>query len=345
MHPAMDGDLARSGALHPPELPPYRPPSEAESVLVRVTRGCAWNRCTFCGMYKRIRFEVRSLEEIEGDLPALREMWPQARSIFLADSDSLVHPALPAIVRATRRAFPEAERITSYTRLHTLWRRTPEWLAELRQAGLHRVHAGLESGSPAILSACRKGVTPEQAIEGSRRAIEAGFELSLYVLCGLGGEDAWEEHAVESARVVAAAVPHFLRLRSLALLRGTPLHDDWGAHRFAPASALTRLRETRRLTHEILQRLPTSLAGRGASGEPGAGAEGAIAREIELTSDHFTNYVWADGELVYGGINGYLPSDGPLLLSTLDRAIEIVAAGRRVEDASALALRGRVPML
>ena len=320
--------------MRPPELPPYRPPSEAESVLVRVTRGCAWNRCTFCGMYKQTRFNVRAPEEIAADLPALRAMWPRARSVFLSDADPLKHPKLPEIVRRVRDAFPEAERITAYTRLHTLWHKPPEWLREVRAAGLTRLHAGLESGSPRILEACRKGVTPEMAIGGSRKAVEAGFELSLYLLCGLGGEAAWEEHAVESARVVAAAGPHITRLRSLALMTNTPLYETWKAGVFPPAAPLTRLRETRRLVAELAERLSA----------PGARAP-AGEREMELSSDHVTNYVWADGELVYGGVNGYLPSDAELLLSTLDDAIRIVERASRVEDAAALALRGRFTQL
>jgi coproporphyrinogen III oxidase-like Fe-S oxidoreductase len=280
-------------------------------------------------MYKSTRFTARTPEEIAADLPALRALWPRARTVFLADSDSLTHPRLPEIVSAVRRAFPEADRITSYARLHTLWRRTPEWLGRVRRAGVTRIHAGLESGAPRILEACRKGVTPEQAIEGSRNAIDAGFELSLYVLCGLGGEDDWEEHARESARVVAEVVPHFLRLRSLALLPGTPLHAAWAEGRFAPAGPRTRLLETRRLVAETAERLA-------AAGAP---------REVELTSDHLTNYVWADGELVYGGVNGYLPGDARLLLSAIDGALAAVDTAGRAEDVGALALRGRVPRL
>lgn len=315
--------------MRPPELPPYRPPSEAESVLVRVTRGCAWNRCTFCGMYKQTRFNVRAPEAIAADLPALREMWPQARSVFLADADPLKHPKLPEIVRLVRAAFPAAERMTAYTRLHTLAHKTPGWLGELREAGLTRLHAGLESGSARILEACRKGVTPDMAVTGSRQAIGAGFELSLYLLCGLGGEDAWEEHAVESARVVAAAAPHITRLRSLALMTNTPLYETWKAGEFRPAAPLTRLRETRRFVAELAERLPA---------RPGD-------RETELSSDHVTNYVWADGELVFGGVNGYLPSDAELLLATIDDAIRIVERAQRVEDAASLALRGRFTQL
>ena len=101
---------------HVPDFPPYRPPSEAGSVLVRVTRGCPWNRCTFCDMYKRCAFEVRSLEEIEADLEVLREAFPSAHSIFLADSDGLAHPRILEVVEAVSRTFPEAERMTTASR-------------------------------------------------------------------------------------------------------------------------------------------------------------------------------------------------------------------------------------
>ena len=356
-----------------PELPPYRPPSEAASILVRVTRGCAWNRCAFCQMYKALRFSIRSLEEIEADLAAWRQglgverpegtverpgsalgqadspdeaqdaappdasAQPTATAIFLGDADALVHPELPAIVRSVRRAFPEAERITAYGRLHTLWRRTPEFLRSLREAGLDRIHAGLESGAAATLAQMHKGIDPGRAIEGARKALAAGFELSLYVLLGLGGEDAWEAHARESARVVAAAPPHFLRLRSLVVLPGTPLHERWLAGSYSPASPITRLRETRLFVDELCARLEPSRP----QDEPLPPA----AVEIKIRSDHFSNYVWGDGRLIYEGIRGRLPADHVLLRSTLDAAIAAAGECRRVLDPGALALQGRAQSL
>ena len=357
-----------------PELPPYRPPSEAASILVRVTRGCAWNRCAFCQMYKALRFSIRSLEEIEADLAAWRQALiagqPEgarerpdgahepadspneppdgaqpdapvqpvaAPAIFLGDADALVHPELPAIVRSVRRAFPEAERITAYGRLHTLWRRTPEFLRSLREAGLDRIHAGLESGAAATLAQMHKGIDPGRAIEGARKALAAGFELSLYVLLGLGGEDAWEAHARESARVVAAAPPHFLRLRSLVVLPGTPLHERWLAGSYSPASPITRLRETRLFVDELCARLEPSRP----QDEPLPPA----AVEIKIRSDHFSNYVWGDGRLIYEGIRGRLPADHALLRSTLDAAIAAAGECRRVLDPGALALQGRAQSL
>ncbi|MFH1144208.1 MAG: radical SAM protein [Candidatus Eisenbacteria bacterium] len=336
-------------ATHAPELPPYRPPSEAGSILIRVTRGCAWNRCTFCGMYKSERFSIRSLAEVEEDLEALkralpgdipstpgpagargRRRTPSGSSVFLGDSDCLVHPELLAIVSAVRRTFPDAARITAYTRLHTLWRRAPAYLRALREAGLSRVHAGLESGASEVLARTCKGIDPARAIEGAQQARAAGFELSLYVLSGLGGEEGWEAHARESARVVAAAPPRFLRLRSLVVLPGTPLEELRHAQGFTPVSPLARLRETRLLVAELASRMS---------------AQAAPASEIELCSDHFSNYIWGDGELIYGGVNGYLPSDRDLLLAMLDETLATATAKRKLVDPGSFAARGRAPGL
>lgn len=288
-------------------------------MLVRVTRGCAWNRCTFCGMYRQLKLELRTPEEIEKDLASLRQIYPRADSVFLADSDSLIHPKLPEIVRLVTRAFPEAARITSYVRLNTLRKKKAPWLAELREAGLSRLHAGLESGSARILERTRKGIDPEKAISGSRAAIEAGFELSLYVLCGLGGEDDWEEHADGTAEVVRAVWPHFVRLRTLILLPESDLATEHRRGRFEPASALTRLREVR-------------LFLQGLKGK---------TRPLHIASDHFSNLVWADKRRIYDGIEGVLPGDGPAMLAELDLAIELGRAAKEVVDPGALARSGR----
>lgn len=299
-------------------------------MLVRVTRGCPWNRCAFCDMYKQLRFEVREVAEIARDIEALREVWPHARSIFLADSDALVHPRLREIVELVHQTFPEANRVTSYSRLSTLRRLSMEKLVALREAGLTRVHAGLESGSARVLERASKGLTPEHAIRGGRRAVEAGFNVCLYVLCGLGGEDDWQEHARETARVIAEIRPQFVRLRSLALLPGTPLHQEWETKRFQPITPLTRLRETRMLVERLAQEMARAS---GASGE------------IEIVSDHFTNYVWVDGELVFGGVNGFVPADAVLMTAEIDRVIHAAQSGSAIIDVGTRARTGRVPHL
>jgi hypothetical protein len=315
--------------LHIPDAPPYRPPSEAESVLVRVTRGCAWNRCAFCGMYKTLKFEARPLEEIEADLVVLRQQWPRAESVFLADSDALVHPKIVPIVEAVRRTFPEAQRVTTYTRMHTLRQKPLATLQAMRAAGLTRVHTGLESGAREILERVCKGATPETAIEAGQKAIAAGFNLCCYVLSGLGGEPDWELHAAGTADVLAAIAPHFVRLRSLVLLPGSPLHEAWRAGEFTPISPRTRLRETGRLLTGLL----AGLLAQAPAQSP--------AHEMEVASDHFSNYIWADGELIYGGVNGFVPHDGPLMLAALREAAEAADVARQVYDPSTLALNGK----
>ena len=312
-----------------PEFPPYRPPSEADSVLVRVTRGCKWNRCEFCGMYSDVPFERRALDEVLRDVAAWGELHPRARSVFLADADSLLHPELVEIVREVRRVFPRAERVTSYVRLTTLRRRTTDELAALREAGLTRLHAGLESGSERVLARVKKALRPELAIEGARRAMEAGFELSLYILCGLGGEDDWEEHGRASGRVVASIGPHFLRLRSRLLFPGTPLHHAWQAGTFHPASPVTRLREARVMLEELVR-----------NGAPSAGGP---PRETRVCSDHFSNVVWADRRQVFAGLDGRLPGDEARLFATVERALAAVEAATEVADPASLARAGRLP--
>ncbi len=317
--------------FHVPEQPPYRPPSEAGSLLVRVTRGCAWNRCAFCTMYKQLSFSARDLEEIVKDLRSLRTLYPAVHSIFLADADSLTHPRLIEVVSSVKQIFPEAERITTYARLSSLRRCTEDQLSALREAGLDRIHAGLESGSKKVLKLVRKGLHPDQVAAAGQRAMAAGFELSLYVLSGLGGEDLWEDHAIETARVIGATWPHFLRLRSLALLPGSPLSDEQRAGRFQPASPLTRLREVRLMT----ARLPLT-----APADRGLG-ERQTDHELEITSDHFSNMAWADGEIAYGGINGFIPSDREMLLETLDKAIAELEGARQATDPGTLVLGGK----
>ncbi|HSO63422.1 MAG TPA: radical SAM protein, partial [Desulfobacterales bacterium] len=122
-----------------------------------------------------------------------------------------------------RRTFPEIKRVTTYSRSRTVARKPADALKRIREAGLDRVHIGLESGSDAVLKLVKKGVTAEQQVEAGRRLIEAGMEVSEYVMPGLGGQTLWREHAVETARVLNRINPHFIRLRSLRVPARVPL--------------------------------------------------------------------------------------------------------------------------
>ena len=145
---------------------------------------------------------------------------------FLQDADNLIMRTddLIEVLAFLRRTFPEIKRVTTYSRSRTVTRKPADTLTRIRAAGLDRVHIGLESGSDAVLKLMKKGVTADQHVEAGRRLIEAGMEVSEYVMPGLGGQDLWREHAVETARVLNRINPHFIRLRSLRVPARVPLH-------------------------------------------------------------------------------------------------------------------------
>lgn len=277
------------------EIGPIRPPSEAWSLLLRVTRNCPWNRCTFCPVYKGAKFSIRSVQEVCADIDAMAEIarrieglareagrggrvssavvraaaaHPEfspgagqvatflatgGRHAFLQDANSLaMRPEqLVRVLEHLTATFTTIDRITTYARAHTITRRKPEQLAALRAAGLSRVHVGLESGSDRVLELMRKGADAARHIDAGLRVKAAGMELSEYLMPGLGGRAHWEEHATESARVLSAIDPHFIRLRSTAVAPGTALADLGESGQFEPMDDVEVVREIRRFLVEL----------------------------------------------------------------------------------------------
>ncbi len=236
------------------DFPPFRPPSEANSLLLRATRGCPWNRCTFCSMYKRMKFEVRDLEEIVGDIELAKELYgDRVRTVFIGDSNSLTIKTdiLVKVLNSLHSSFPHLERVTSYARAKTLAKKPSEDLKKIYQAGLNRLHVGLETGDRELLKEIEKGATPEEMVEAGRRAKQAGFEYSLYVLLGIGGEENWERHARGTAEVLNQIDPHFIRVRTFIPQPGSPLYNAMTEGRFQLASPETILKETKLLLEEL----------------------------------------------------------------------------------------------
>ncbi|HOI07795.1 MAG TPA: radical SAM protein [Deltaproteobacteria bacterium] len=197
-----------------------RPPSEARSLLVRVVRGCNWNRCNFCGIYDLFDtpYSTRSKEEVLMDIDALAHMYGDIfTTAFLGDANPLDLPAdfLVDVLGHLRERFPRLKRVTAYGRASSLAKKTVEEIAAIRGAGLDRVHVGLESGSDTVLRLQRKGTSHKQLIDAGKKAMLSGLELSYYFLLGLGGQDLWEEHAAQSAAVLNEVKPHFIRVRRL----------------------------------------------------------------------------------------------------------------------------------
>ena len=146
---------------------------------------------------------------------------------FLQDADNLIMKTkdLVEILEFLKKTFPEISRVTTYSRSRTVVRKSVEALKQIKAAGLDRVHIGLETGYDPLLKLMKKGVTGAKHVEAGRRVIEAGMELSEYVMPGLGGQEMWREHAIDTAKVLNQINPHFIRLRSLRVPERVPLYQ------------------------------------------------------------------------------------------------------------------------
>lgn len=206
----------------------YRPPSEAYSLIIQATVGCSHNKCTFCNMYKAKKFRMRSITEIVEDLEMARKSYRHIKRIFLADGDALALKTeyLKQILVKIKELFPECERIGIYSAPKDILRKTKEELKELHELGLGIAYLGIESGSDKILENINKGVTAEQMIEAGKKMVESGIKLSVTLISGLGGQELWEEHALESARVVNEINPHYLGLLTLMVEPEVEMHRE-----------------------------------------------------------------------------------------------------------------------
>ena len=319
------------------EQGPIRPPSEAQSLLLRFTRNCPWNRCTFCPIYKRQDFSRRSLQEIRQDIDAVRNIIDDLQAlatrsgglgtvtgevvnrvlttpgysacyrhvavwhyhgkgtVFLQDANSLVMrtPDLVAALRYLKEKVPGIQRITSYARSSTVARKNLQELKEIRDAGLDRIHIGLESGSDRVLEFVRKGASARQHIEAGQKIVAAGMTLSEYIMPGLGGAVWSREHALETARVLNAIDPHFIRLRSLRVPPRSPLFEDVQEQRLQLLSD-DQVVEEIRLLIESLNGIHST-----------------------LTSDHIMNLLEE--------VEGTLPGDKPKMIAAVDRYLALPA--------------------
>jgi radical SAM superfamily enzyme YgiQ (UPF0313 family) len=274
----------------------YRPPSEGGScsLLVRFTRNCPWNRCSFCTMYKSEKFEVRPVEEIRQDIDAMAAIcndlqsisgklghggaitqqaavtlitqvpelnyhqgfvmvynWllAGARTVFLQDANSLIMKTdqLVEALQYLRHKFTSIQRVTSYARSKTLMQKSIGELTDIYKAGLDRLHVGLETGDDALLKRINKGVTAEAHIKGGRKALQAGFQLSEYWMPGLGGKSMLTDHAVNTAKVLNAINPHYIRSRPFYPIPGTPMYTEVQNKTFELVSAKELLLELKKM--------------------------------------------------------------------------------------------------
>ena len=176
-----------------------------------------------------------------------------AHTAFLQDANSLIMRTheLVEVLRYLKKTFPSLERITSYARSKTLAQKTLEELKEIREAGLLRLHVGLESGDDEVLKYVNKGVTSEEHVLAGRKTMEAGFELSLYWMPGLGGKAMSEQHARNTARVLDEINPDFIRSRRFIPLKNTPLLKEWEEGKFQLLSPHEELKEIRLMVENL----------------------------------------------------------------------------------------------
>jgi radical SAM superfamily enzyme YgiQ (UPF0313 family) len=274
------------------EGPIYRPPSEADSLLVQATVGCPHNKCTFCLVYKDgVPFKIRATEAIQADLAEAREIYgDRVRTIFFPAGNTIAMPtaALAAICQYSYELFPLLTRLTVYGSAQYICQKGLANLRLLAQAGLRRVHVGLESGDDEVLARICKGGTRATQIAAGRLLRQAGLEVSEYVMLGIGGRDRSSQHAAATATAVNAIQPHFLRLRTFVPKIKTPLLAEVLDGRFQMLSP-----------HEVISETMALLAG--------------ITVAMQVSSDHYTNYV---------NVAGRLPEDKEAMLQILNTALQ-----------------------
>lgn len=274
------------------EGPIYRPPSEADSLLIQATVGCPHNRCSFCMVYKNgPRYKVRDVREIKTDILTARDRYgDHVRTLFFPAGNTIAMKTadLCEILSFAKKVFLNLERITVYGSSQYIHKKGPQDLKRLAEAGLSRIHVGLESGDDVILEKIKKGTTRKEQVKAGRRVMDVGIELSLYVILGIGGKERTGPHATETADVLNEIEPDFIRLRTFVPKINTPLLADVQNGSFKMLGP-----------HEILQETALLING--------------IQVSSYLTSDHYTNYI---------NIEGRLPEDKNKLLEKINFALK-----------------------
>ena len=204
----------------------FRPPSEAESLILQVTVGCSYNRCTFCGAYQGKHFRIKKFEEIKEDIDEMSS-YPIQR-VFLADGDALIIPQrkLIQILSYLREKLKGLERVGIYANAKDILRKEAEELKALKELGVGIIYLGLESGDPEVLKRIKKNATVDQLICAGKRVKESGILLSVTVILGLGGVEGSQRHAIETGKVLSEMDPDYVGALSLMIVPGTPIEME-----------------------------------------------------------------------------------------------------------------------
>lgn len=276
------------------DTPVFRPPSEAESFILRVTRGCAHNSCTYCNMYRGVKFEKLSDDQIMRQIAMAYSTDAEGvRRVFLADGDALVLPTerLLNILAVLKKYFPNLERVSSYAAPRDILAKSVEELTELRRAGLALLYYGMESGDAQTLKDIRKGVNDKQSIEAGKRVIAAGMKLSIMIILGIAGKEGSTRHALATAHAINEIKPTMLSALSLMLYRGSELKEQFERGEFHPLTPAQLMEELKVIMEHV--DLPES-------------------EHMIFRSNHVSNYI---------RLAATLPRDKEQLLKDIDKSI------------------------
>ena len=270
----------------------YRPPSEAYSLLVQVTVGCTHNKCTFCSMYKDKKFHIRKQEEVLEDRAWARRAYPRVERIFLCDGDALALSLnrLMPILDYIRESFPECERVTAYGRAEDALRKTDEELRKLYEAGLTMVYVGAESGSEKVLKEINKGETRQELIDGVRKIENSGMKASVTFISGLAGKAGWEDHAIETGKMISEMSPSYAALLTLMVDPSVPIAEEIRSGRL-------QLLTPEEVTAETLLMLENT----------------NVTKKCVFRSNHASNYL---------SLRGDLPDDKESMMAVLREALD-----------------------
>lgn len=227
----------------------YRPPSEADSILLQVTTGCSHNRCTFCSMYKNSRFSIKDEATVMADIEFAAANCRRQNRLFLCDGDALVLPQdrLRNILSAIRDRLPWVTRVGTYASADSIERKTGDELEELRTLGLAIAYLGLESGDDVTLEHIGKNSDSASMIAMGRKIRSAGIKLSITVILGIAQKKRSLIHARETGRVLSAIDPEYVGALSLMLAPGTRLYDDWKSGNWILPGSREMLEELRNM--------------------------------------------------------------------------------------------------
>jgi radical SAM superfamily enzyme YgiQ (UPF0313 family) len=270
----------------------YRPPSEAHSLLIQATIGCAHNKCTFCSMFRDKQFRVRPLSEVLEDLQTARKTYRVVDKIFLCDGDALclTNATLLTILERIRQLFPECQRVSVYGSPQDVIRKTPEELKSLLESGLEMIYIGAESGNPEVLRRICKGATREEIILAVQKIEEAGIMASVTFISGMGGQELWQKHAIETGTMISEMEPSYVGLLTLMTEPSAPLYKDIQEGRFQLLSGEEVLAETLLMLENI-----------------------NVSKTCVFRSNHASNYL---------SLKGDLPQDKEKMMAQIRAALQ-----------------------